>query len=172
MRYFSNLLKIIKQLLLSSILLVFGSGSALCAQEVVLKYSIWRETVPVEELRVLVDSGQASPRLERYLELINRQPQDLQKILNYPVPVEAVSLSKFLNSFVGELILDKVSEVVHTPQVEASRESLRGALVTAALKDGNNNVRLIEVLEAYPTPSVEVEGDRLAEVYRFLQKPF
>lgn len=134
----------------------------------VLKYSIWRESISVQDLRTLVDSGQASPNLERYLGFAKSEPEELQRVLNHPIEVEPVILSKFLNSFLGGILLDQVSEVIHTPQVEASRVALRGALVTSALTD--NKISLIEVLENYATPSVEVEGDRLIEFYSLLQK--
>jgi thioredoxin reductase len=59
-------------------------------------------------------------------------------------------------------MLDQVSDVVHTPTNRANRESLRGALVSSALPDGQ--ITLIETLENYPTPEVHVEGERLVEV--------
>ncbi len=168
MCYFSTLLKIVKQIILLSVLIIGEVSPVLSADQVVLKYSIWRESISVQDLRKLADTGQVSPSLASYLYLVKRQPEDLQKILNHPVKVDPIFLSKFLNSFLGGVLLDQVSEVIHTPQVKASRESLRGALVTTALTDGE--IRLIKVLENYPTPSVEVEGDRLVEIYGLLQK--
>jgi hypothetical protein len=65
-------------------------------------------------------------------------------------------------------MLDQVSQVVHTPSNRANRESLRGALVSSALPDGN--ITLIETLQNYPTPEVHVEGERLAEVIQNISK--
>jgi len=168
MCYLSNLLKIIKQILLLLFFLGSGTKVAFSADQVVLKYGIGQESIPVKDLRMLVDSGEASSKLQGYLQLANRQPKDLQKVLNQPLTVDPILLSKFLHSFLGELFLDEVSQVIHTPQIKASRESLRGALVTSALTDGK--ISLIKILELYPTPWVEVEGDRLVELSGFLQK--
>jgi hypothetical protein len=73
-----------------------------------------------------------------------------------------------LNNPVGETMLDQVSQVIHTPTNRASRESLRAALVSSALPDGQ--ITLIETLENYPTSEVHVEGNRLAEVAQTITK--
>ena len=77
-------------------------------------------------------------------------------------------LYQLLKTTVGEVLLDRVSEVIHTPDNLANRQALRSALVMSALPDGN--ITLIETLQNYPTPDVHVEGDRLAEVYGFLSR--
>ena len=141
---------------------------AMAAKRVVLKYSILRESVSVAELGDLARTGKASSALASYLDLAKKKPEDVQAILNRPINVDPVLLSKLLNNFLGEILLDQVSEVIHTPSQRSSRESLRGALVTSALSD--RNIRLIEVLENYPTQEVEVEGDRLMEIYQQIKK--
>jgi hypothetical protein len=138
------------------------------AEQVILKYSILRESVSVSELGALAETGEVSSSLESYLKLAQKKPEDLQKILSQKVEVNPVLLSQLLNSSPGEFLLDRVSEVIHTPSERANRQALRGALVSSALPDGN--IRLIEVLENYPTAEVHVEGDRLAEIYGQFKK--
>jgi hypothetical protein len=146
----------------------FNSLPLAAAEKVILKYSILRESISVEELGVLARTGEPSDALKSYLNLAKKEPKDLQTILYLPVAVEPVFISKLLNSYPGELLLDRLSEVIHTPSGRASRESLRGALITSALND--RNVRLIEVLENYPTAELHVDGDRLMEIYQHLKK--
>ncbi|MEO8892233.1 MAG: alpha/beta hydrolase, partial [Coleofasciculaceae cyanobacterium] len=86
----------------------------------------------------------------------------LRRALTQEVNVNPNVLSQLLNTPIGELMLAQVSEVVHTPDNVANRESLRGALVSSALPDGK--VTLIKTLEEYPTPEVHVEGERVVEV--------
>lgn len=136
---------------------------ATAAERVILIYKVFRESIPVAELRTLADTGKPSRSLARYCEIANITPEELRESLNKPVNVDAVTLSDILNSFPGELVLDGASEIIRTPSQSASRQSLRGAMVTSAVSD--NNVRTIEILENYPTDEVYVEGDRLAEVY-------
>ena len=138
------------------------TAGAEAADSVVLKYSFLRETISVTELSTFAETGELSTKLRVYLKLAGREPEQLRSLLTQEVKVNGVILSRMLNNPVGETMLDQVSQVVHTPTNRASRESLRSALVSSALPDGQ--VTLIETLENYPTSEVHVEGDRLAEV--------
>lgn len=141
---------------------------AQAANSVVLKYRFLRESVSVPELSTFARTGELSPKLQFYLKLAGREPAQLRRVLTQEVKVNANLLSGVLNSPVGEVMLDRVSEVVHTPDNQANRESLRGALVSSAVGDGR--ITLIEVLENYPTPDVQVEGDRLTEVVQNMMR--
>ncbi len=159
------------QLILSLMLAILGlfsiKVSVQAAETVILKYSILRESVSVEELSQLANTGETSRSLKTYLKLANKKPEELRSLLNKNVDIDPVLLSKFLNSFAGSMVLDPVGEVIHTPSKRANRESLRGALVTSALSD--NNIRLIEIFENYPTQEIHVNGDRLAEIYQNIE---
>jgi len=140
---------------------LLGNARVEAAESVVLKYRFLRETISVRELSTFAKTGELSTKLRVYLALAKRDPKDLRRALTQEVPANPNLLYQVLNSFVGELLLDRVSEVVHTPSNRANRESLRSALVSSALRD--NKITLIETLENYPTPEVHVEGERLAE---------
>ncbi|MFN9176377.1 MAG: alpha/beta hydrolase [Synechocystis sp.] len=145
----------------------FTTVPAQAAEQIILKYSILRESVSVEELGELSRAGKVSPSLKSYLKLAKKDPAELQRWLNRPFAVEQTTLSDVLNSFVGGYILNQVGEVIHTPSNRANKEALRGAIITSAEKD--NSVQLIEVLENYPTKEVHLEGDRLMELYQTVQ---
>jgi len=140
----------------------FYSTRAEAAEWVVLKYRFLQQKVSVPELTTFVQTGKLSNSLRAYLKIANKEPADLQRVLTQEVKVNPTFLYQVLKTPVGEGMLDQVSQVVHTPSNRANRESIRGALVSSALPDGN--ITLIETLQNYPTPEVHVEGDRLAEV--------
>lgn len=149
---------------------VFFITPADAAESVVLKYSFLQETVSVPELTTFAKTGELSPSLKAYLKLAGKEPDQLRRALTQEVPVNPTLLYRILTNPVGEAMLDRVSEVVHTPTNRANRESLRGALVSSALPDGK--ITLVETLENYPTPEVYVEGDRLAEVAQNITRVF
>lgn len=163
-------------LLLRRVVLGFTASAAIllystlanAAESVVLKYRILRESVSVTELSTFAKTGELSPSLRAYLDMAKRDPSELRRALTREVQLNPVLLYAMLTSPLGESILDRVSEVVHTPGNAANRESLRSAIVGSALKDGK--ISLIEALENYPTPEVQVEGDRLVEVIGQLRK--
>jgi hypothetical protein len=147
----------------------FGaSPQADAAESVVLKYRFLRETISVAELSALAETGELSPSLRAYLKLAKREPEELRRALTQEVEVDPILLYRVLNTPVGEIMLDRASEVIHTPTDRANRQSLRSALVSSALPDGQ--ITLIETLENYPTPEVHVEGERLVEVAQTLRR--
>lgn len=138
------------------------SARADAADSVVLKYRFLRETVSVPELSTFAQTGELSTKLQFYLKLARREPDQFRRTLTQEIKVNPILLSRVLNSPIGEVMLDQASQVIHTPTNRADRESLRGAIVSSALPD--SQITLIEILENYPTPDVHVEGDRIVEV--------
>ncbi len=150
--------------------ILYPVARADAAQSVVLKYRFLRESISVTELSTFARTGELSPTLRTYLKLAGKEPDQLRRALTQEVKVDPNLLSGLLNNPIGELMLAQVSEVVHTPDNVANRESLRGALVSSALPDGK--VTLIETLENYPTPEVHVEGERVVEVAQKISNLF
>jgi hypothetical protein len=134
------------------------------AEKIILKYSILRESVSIPELSQLSKTGEVSSSLQSYLNLANQKPEDLQRWLNQSFNIDPIVLSEVLNSFVGKYLLQQIAEVIHTPSQRSNIEALRGALISSATED--KNISLIEVLENYPTAELQVEGDRLMELYQ------
>ena len=138
-----------------------GNDQAIAAERLVVHYRIFSQSVAISELRTLADTGQASRAIQFYLTLGNRQPEELRQILTRPIAVNSNDLYQILSSPLGSVALDEVSQVIHTPDNQANRESLNAALVAASLPDGQ--IRLIDVLEQYPTNEVHLNGERLIE---------
>ncbi|MEB3309261.1 MAG: alpha/beta hydrolase [Snowella sp.] len=134
------------------------------AERVVVKYSVFQESLAVSELSNLSRTGEVSPTLQTYLEMANKKPEEVRDILNYAISVNPDQLNQMLNSFVGKYILNKAGEVIQNPISQANNNALRDALVISA--NTENDIRLIEVLENYPSPEVQINGDRLMELYQ------
>ncbi len=128
---------------------------------------MWQGSLPVSDMTVFCDTGEASSNLTSYIRLSNQSSDRIQNVLCKPIPVNGVTLSKMLNNPLGDVVLDLFAQVITTPSQKASRESLRGAVVTSALK--NNDISIIEVLNNYPTSEVHLNGDRLVELYRQIE---
>lgn len=147
---------------------VIGSLGAIApvqaAEKVILKYNVLQESISVAQLSNLSKTGETSPELHTYLDLVNKKPEELREILNHSIVIAPKVLSSLLDSFAGKYLLNKLSEVIRSPSTENSKESLRNALVASV--NTNDDIRLIEVLENYPDPELQVEGDRLMELYQ------
>jgi len=148
--------------------LLLSSSQAIAAEQVVLKYKILREKISVKELTRLTETGTPSPAIAAYLKLAGREPQDIRQPLTQVVTVNPLLLDRVLNSWVGNAVLDQVSQAIHTPSNQANRQALRAAITLSASQDGK--LTLMEVLQNYPTQEVEVEGNRLVAASRQLNR--
>lgn len=157
-----------KIVLIAVAIILIPANSAIAAEQVVLKYRIFRESFSVQELSTFADTGELSTSLRINLALARQDPKVVRRYLTETVKVDFVFLDRVLNSPVGNPILDQISQIIHTPSRRADRQALRAALVLSAREDGQ--ISLIEVLQNYPTSEVEVEGERLADALRFLSQ--
>lgn len=154
--------------LVASACILLFTTSATAAERVVMSYRIFQESVSVSELATFARTGELSQDIRTLINMSGKNPEQLRQTLTQEVNVNPVVLYQVLNTPVGTAILDRVSQVIHTPGGAASRESLRSALVSSALPDGK--ITLIEALENYPTQDVEVDGDAIASFYEQLTK--
>jgi len=145
---------------------LLSSTQVTAAEKVVLEYGVFRGSVRVSELTAFAETGEVSAPLQFYLKAGRADPQAVRQALNQPIAVSPVVLDRILNSPVGGIVLDQVSQAVHTPSARADRQALRSALVLSAARDGK--ITLIETIQRYPTSEVHVEGDRLVRAYRQL----
>ena len=145
-----------------------SSSSAFAADQVVLKYRIFRESLSVKELSSFAETGQLSTSLRVNFALARQDPEAIRGYLTQPVKVNFLFLDRVLNSPVGNVVLDEVSQVIHTRSRRADRQALRAALVLSARRD--NEITLIEIIQNYPTPEVEVEGERLVSALRQISR--
>lgn len=154
--------------LMLSAKILLSSNSAIAADQVVLKYRIFRESISVEELSTFAETGELSTSLRINFALARQDPKLIRYYLTEPVKVNLVFLERVLNSPIGSVVLDEVSKVIHTSSRRADRQALRSALVLSASRDGE--ITLIEIIQKYPTAVLEVEGERLESAFRLLSR--
>ena len=144
------------------------SSRAIAADQVVLKYGIFNQSISVKELSTFAETGNLSTPLQTDFTLARQDPKVVRQYLTEPVKVNPVFLDRVLNSPVGNALLDKVSQAVHTPSRQADRQALRASLVLSASQD--RKITLLKVIQNYPASQVEVEGDQLKGAYTQLRR--
>lgn len=161
-------LSLLRQTLIVIISTLLFSVPAFAAERVILKYRIFRESVSVTELSTFAETGKLSSSLEAHLTSAKQDPKRVRKYLTEPVKVNLVILDRLLNSRVGNVILDQINQVIHTPSGKADRQALRSSIILSASKD--ERITLMEVIQNYPTSEVEVDGDNLESAYKQLRR--
>ncbi len=154
----------LKELALTALALVtIAATPALAAEEVLLKYRGFSRPVPVADLAALAETGQPTDPVAGLLRQAGKEPGELQSLLTRQLAADPVLLDQALNSWPGEWMLDQLGAAIHPVSGEASRQALRSALVLSATDD--SQLSLLEILQAYPTAEVVLEGDLIASTY-------
>lgn len=146
----------------------FSGGSAQAAEEVFFKYQSLTESLTVQEIRDFAVSGKASPKLEVYLRLSKANANEIRQTLTREMNVSAKDVQQFLDSWVGKLTMDEVSQIVRPINRQSSKRALRSA-IDASVKD--NKLSLLEVFQNYPAPKVEVDVDRWLATEKRINTP-
>ncbi|HIK26540.1 MAG: alpha/beta hydrolase [Oscillatoriaceae bacterium SKW80] len=147
---------------------VLLSVSAFAAQKVIVKAGIFQISIPVSQLEHFAETGEMSSSLSKVVKATKQDPPVIRHTLTHEVAVDFLFLERALNHPLGELLLDKLGEVVHTPSNQANRQALRSAVVLSAAAD--NKISLLEVIQNYPTSEVEVEGERIIDAAEHLRR--
>lgn len=150
--------------LVATVAAVAMTPSAQAAQEVVLRYGIFRGSVPVHDLSKFAETGETSSTLRRYLRMSKQEPDRFRQFLTEDVTTDAGTLERLLNSSAGDVILNELSEYMYTTSRQDDREALRTALTTSAEDD--NRLSFIELLEDYPADKIYINVRRVISTYR------
>ncbi|MFM7424807.1 MAG: alpha/beta hydrolase [Elainella sp.] len=136
------------------------------AETVVLRYGIFRGSVPVADLNQFAETGEAKGRIRRYLRLADQQPEQFQRILTETAATNPKRLELFLASPAGDLVLDELGRYIYAPDSD-NRQNLRTAIAASAV---DQQLSLLEVLQNYPTEKVHINVRRAVSTYqRFAQ---
>jgi Alpha/beta hydrolase of unknown function (DUF1400) len=142
---------------------VSSTQAAIAASSIVFRYGPFSETISVRELTNFAQTGEPSSKIRYYLRRTKQEPEAVQAILNRQIPARVTTLDRLLNSPVGEITLDRLSETFQAPVEETSRQALRAALVLSASDD--DQLSLVEVLNRYPTNELQVDARELINTY-------
>ena len=128
----------------------------IAAEKINFTYGITNQSVSLEELETFANTGEISPSLDTLFEYTGHNPRLIRLLLQQEISLDTVSASDMLNSFVGEYILDRASNIVNSGASKGNREALRGTLIASAEDD--SKISLLEVWRNYPTKEVVVDG--------------
>jgi len=147
----------------TAIALAVLSPAAIASEQVVLKYNIFERSVSVEELTTFAETGKLSRDLKAYMRASKQDPEKIRQTLTDKVEVNVTTLDRVLNSIVGDVALERLSQYIYTSSRKADKEAMRAALVLSASED--DSISILEIAQNYPTPEVYVDGNRLSETY-------
>jgi hypothetical protein len=135
---------------------------AMAAENVVLTYGVFNETVSVESLQTLVETGETTASLDFLFNVMNITPEQARSTLTQDVEVSVNFIDDVFYSLPGEFVLFQMGQVFHNKARRANIQALRSSLILSASED--NNLTLLEFFEKYPNETLYVDGMLLADV--------
>jgi hypothetical protein len=136
--------------------LALASPSAQAAQNVVFVSGAFRRSIPVADLVLLAETGQARGLLQDVLRLTRQDPATVAKLLNESVNLPVVLVSRLLNTRIGEVLLQRLAQIVF-PLNAASvgLPALRSAVILG-IADNDKGLSALSFLKAYPSQELAV----------------
>jgi hypothetical protein len=136
--------------------LVAGSPACLAAENIVFVSGAFRRSIPVADLEHLAATGQARGLLGDVMRLSRQNPADAAKLLKASLSLPVVTVSRLLNTSIGERILERLSSIVFPLNArQVGLPALRSAVVLG-IADNGGSLSPLSLLRAYPSQELAV----------------
>jgi len=135
----------------------------IAAERVYASYSALERSVAVSSLEAYAKKGVINEDLSIYTQYL-KPPQmaQLRRALLQRINLSPVAISQFLYTDQGEMLLQKLGEIVKTETHESGSLALRGALILAA--DDPQGLTLLTFLQKFPTRSIRIDLARTLDI--------
>ena len=146
--------------------LVAGSPACLAAENIVFVSGAFRRSIPVADLEHLAATGQARGLLGDVMRLSRQDPGEAAKMLKASLSLPVVTVSRLLNTSIGERILERLSSIVFPLNArQVGLPALRSAVVLG-IADNGGSLSPLSFLRAYPSQELAVSLPALLALMR------
>ena len=141
------------------------------AEKIKIIYSVFSRTITVDSLKTFAESGNSSKSLRKILNLTGSTDDEIQSVLNKNFEIPVTIASKLVYSEIGNIILNRLSSILHTPNTNDERTGMLAlrSTVIKGLYTGNETINLVSFFESYPTKTVILNVNALSKVMNKVQ---
>ena len=138
--------------------------SAQAAEQIYVSYLFLERSIAVRDLALFAQDGRMTRNLASYARYLTpEQLEELRQGLQERVQIDPVTISQFLYTPIGELLLKRAEQVVQTKSGAGSFHALRAALILAAANP--DGLTALTFLQNYPGQGIKID---LTEALRIL----
>lgn len=147
---------------------VLTTHPALGAERIELSYGILERSIPINSLEAYAKTGKVDDNLAAYTQYISSQElTQLRQILLTPIPLNAVEVSQFLYTPIGERLLKRLGEFIQTESRLSGFYAIRAALILAAAD--SQGLTLLNVLRKFPSNAISINLARSLNIAQAFQ---
>lgn len=138
------------------------SAPSLAAEEIVVRYGILEQSLPVADLRQYAEKQKVTSELKFFLRFLSDKDQSkVQEALQVKLSLDLVALDKLLDTEIGKTFLSGVSPAI-ARRDNAGIQALRAAIILGA--KSTQGLGIISFLEAYPSKRLVIDLPEAIEV--------
>ena len=108
---------------------IFNVPKAQSAEKIKIIYSVFSRTVTVDSLKTFAESGNSSKSLRRILNATGSSDNEIQSVLNNNFEIPITIASKLVYSEIGNVVLNRISSILHTPNTNDERTGMLLSLI-------------------------------------------
>jgi predicted dienelactone hydrolase len=138
---------------------VMMSTPARGAERIYISYGPLEFTLPVASLELYAKEGKIDQELGAYTKYLDaKQLEQLRKVLVTRADVTPLAIAQFLYSPQGEVILQRISQIIETKARQPGFYAIRAALIKAAAAP--EGLTPLNVLREFPTYGIRINSGR------------
>lgn len=148
---------------LSMVFSCFFPQQTKAAEKIDFVHSSLIFSISIESLETFAKTGEMKGDLQQYSSSLDAKTlTEIRYFLNKTYDIDSVIVSKLSRTSLGEDLLKELGKVVSTHRDKNGFYALRGAIVATATKE--NSWTIIDILRSFPTPSIYVNLELLAQL--------
>ncbi|MBR8838877.1 MAG: alpha/beta hydrolase [Stigonema ocellatum SAG 48.90 = DSM 106950] len=157
-----HLRHVVQTVSISVLLLTTAATPCFAASQIIFRYGLFEQSLPVADLRKYADTQQVSSDLRFFLKFFNReQVHEFHQALQVKMSLDLGALNKLLNTELAKEIVSGVSQGI-ARRDKAGVQALDAAVILGAnSKDG---LGIISFLEAYPSERLVINIPAALEI--------
>lgn len=126
------------------------------AERIYASYAVLERSISIAALEAYAKQGKIDEDLAVYLQYIPpQQRSQLQEALLVRADISPVTVSQFLYTPQGEIVLERLGQVIQTGSRQPGRYAIRAALILAASEP--EGLTLLNFLRKFPTHGIRVD---------------
>lgn len=154
---------------LSLALIPTAWNSASGAERINISYSAFERSIPIEALETYAKEGRITSDLAAYTGYFNSQQLTfLRRGLQARVNLNPVTISNFLYTPTGELLLRRLGQIIQTPSRQPGFYAIRAALILAAAEP--EGLTALSVMRKFPTQGIRLDLAESLVIVREIQR--
>lgn len=135
---------------------VLSAGSAWSADRLILSFGLLEREIPIRSLQAYAEDGTIDADLRSYKPFVSdAQFEQLRQALNARANLSQVAVAQFLYTEQGEILLDRLGNLIRTESNLSGFYAIRAALILAAADP--QGLTLLNVLDKFPGNNIRID---------------